>query len=71
MRQLLISFLIILSFTSTAQNNSQYVKEHYTKIDTTIIMRDGIKLFTVIYVPKDISKDMPFLMERTPYSAAP
>ena len=71
MRQLLTSFLVILSFTSNAQNDLNYVKEHYTKLDTTIIMRDGIKLFTIIYIPKDVSKDMPFLMERTPYSAAP
>ena len=71
MRQLLMGFLLILAFTSTAQNDVQFVKEHYTKIDTTIIMRDGIKLYTIIYVPKDVSKDMPFLMERTPYSAAP
>ena len=66
-----MSFLVILSFTSNAQNDLNYVKEHYTKIDTTIIMRDGIKLYTVIYVPKDVSNDLPFLMERTPYSAAP
>ena len=64
-------FLVILSFTTNAQNDVQYVREHYTKIDTTILMRDGIKLYTVIYVPKDVSEDMPFLMERTPYSAAP
>ncbi|MBC7510146.1 MAG: CocE/NonD family hydrolase, partial [Ferruginibacter sp.] len=71
MRKLLMSLLGILSFTANAQNDLNYVKEHYTKIDTTILMRDGIKLYTIIYVPKDISKDMPFLVERTPYSAAP
>ncbi|MBP9099196.1 MAG: CocE/NonD family hydrolase [Ferruginibacter sp.] len=34
-------------------------------------MRDGIKLYTVIYVPKDNTEKYPFLMERTPYSAGP
>ena len=34
-------------------------------------MRDGVKLYTVIYVPKDQSEKYPFLMERTPYSVAP
>ena len=34
-------------------------------------MRDGIKLFTSIYQPKDQSEKHPILMERTPYSAAP
>ena len=34
-------------------------------------MRDGIKLFTSIYTPKDNSEDHPILMTRTPYSCAP
>src|SRR6185437_13040064 len=45
--------------------------DNYTKMDTTIAMRDGIKLYTVIYVPKDQSQKYPFLIERTPYSSAP
>lgn len=36
-----------------------------------IPMRDGIRLYTAIYAPKDTSKPYPFLMERTPYSAGP
>jgi putative CocE/NonD family hydrolase len=32
-------------------------------------MRDGTKLFTVVYVPKDTSKSYPFLINRTPYGA--
>ena len=36
-------------------------------------MRDGVKLFTAIYTPKDVStaNPYPFLMERTPYSCSP
>jgi putative CocE/NonD family hydrolase len=34
-------------------------------------MRDGVKLFTAVYVPKDQSKPYPFLMTRTPYTIAP
>jgi len=34
-------------------------------------MRDGIKLFTSIYVPEDNLEDHPILMIRTPYSCAP
>ena len=40
-------------------------------MDTVIKMRDGIKLYTVIYIPKDETQQYPFLMERTPYSSAP
>jgi putative CocE/NonD family hydrolase len=45
------------------------LREHYTKYEFNIPMRDGVKLFTVVYVPKDGSKSYPFLMQRTPYSA--
>jgi putative CocE/NonD family hydrolase len=44
-------------------------REAYTKYEYRIPMRDGAKLFTVVYVPKDSSKSYPFLMQRTPYSA--
>jgi putative CocE/NonD family hydrolase len=47
------------------------VQENYTKYEYRIAMRDGKKLFTAVYVPKDQSKAYPFLMERTPYSAGP
>ncbi len=67
---MLICLLISLSLRS--QNiNPNFVKENFTKIDTTISMRDGIKLYTVIYIPKDGSEKYPFLIERTPYSSRP
>jgi uncharacterized protein len=47
------------------------VKENYTKYEYRIPMRDGKKLFTTIYAPKDSAKPAPFLMVRTPYSVAP
>lgn len=71
MRAILTSLLMMAAFTSMAQNKDSYVKEHYNKMDTTIKMRDGIKLYTIIYTPKDATKLYPFLMERTPYSAGP
>ena len=45
------------------------LREHYTKYEYRIPMRDGVRLFTAVYVPKDASQRYPFLMERTPYSA--
>src|SRR5882724_4694571 len=47
------------------------LKEHYTKYEYRIPMRDGAKLFTAVFVPKDASTTYPFLMVRTPYSIAP
>ncbi len=47
------------------------VKEHYTKYEYRIPMRDGVHLFTSVYVPKDASRSYPFLIDRTPYSVGP
>jgi hypothetical protein len=47
------------------------VREHYTKYEYRIPMRDGVRLFTAVYVPKDQSQKWPFLFNRTPYSVAP
>lgn len=46
------------------------LREYYTKYEYQVPMRDGIKLYTVVYVPKDQSKTYPFLLNRTPYSSA-
>lgn len=47
------------------------VKDNYNKTEVYITMRDGAKLFTSIYTPKDTSQAWPFLMQRTPYSCRP
>ncbi|HEY6547090.1 MAG TPA: CocE/NonD family hydrolase [Vicinamibacteria bacterium] len=47
------------------------VRARYTKYEHRIPMRDGKRLFTAVYVPKDTSKTYPILLNRTPYSVAP
>lgn len=47
------------------------VRAQYAKREVSIPMRDGTKLFTSIYVPRDTSKAVPILLMRTPYSVAP
>jgi hypothetical protein len=47
------------------------VREHYTKREALIPMRDGVKLFTAIYTPKDAHRAYPILLQRTPYSVSP
>lgn len=55
-----------------AQNvNEDYIRQHYNKIEVYIPMRDGVKLFTSIYTPKDESQKYPILLNRTPYAVAP
>ena len=40
----------------TARKQLEYTRAHYTKYDYRIPMRDGVKLFTSVYVPKDTSQ---------------
>jgi putative CocE/NonD family hydrolase len=42
--------------------------EKYTKQEHMIPMRDGVRLYTQVYIPKDTSKTYPFLLQQTPYS---
>lgn len=53
----IVLILLFVSFVSFAQDEN-FVKENYNKTETTITMRDGVKLFTVIYSPKDTSKNI-------------
>ncbi|WP_179354029.1 CocE/NonD family hydrolase [Winogradskyella vidalii] len=61
------------AITSTEVSNAEntYAKDHYTKQEVMITMRDGVKLHTTIYSPKDTSQSYPMLMMRTPYSCRP
>ena len=57
---------------SAAQGLAE-VKARYTKYEYRVAMRDGAKLFTSVYVPKDAGpgKTYPILLSRTPYTVAP
>ena len=75
------SLLILLLLNCPGQSSApvmdeakqlrDHVKANYTKYEYQIPMRDGIKIFTSVYVPKDDSKTYPFMLNRTPYSVAP
>src|SRR5436309_14759682 len=50
------------------------VRENYTKFEYRVPMRDGVKLFTSVYIPKDVFTDgrtYPIMMQRTGYNVAP
>ncbi len=68
----LTALVLVFSFCAAAQEiNEKYFKENYTKKEVYITMRDGVKLFTSFYIPKDKNEKHPFLITRTPYSCAP
>ncbi len=75
MKSLKITVLIVLTaFSAYAQNatdDSLFIRENYDKAEYQIPMRDGIKLYTIVYTPKDKSVKYPMMLNRTCYSIAP
>jgi len=74
-KYILLVFFISIALSSciaeTQNSDSLYVAQHYTKNEYLIPMRDGVKLFTVVYSPRDTAINYPILLNRTPYSVAP
>jgi putative CocE/NonD family hydrolase len=68
-RTVLLLALLLAPASASAQLDS--VKANYTKYEFKVPMRDGVKLHTTVFVPKDDSQTYPFLMQRTPYDCAP
>src|ERR1035438_4811004 len=81
-----LAFLLILApYLLTAQGRGaapaaagtmgrEFVRENYSKYEYRVPMRDGVKLFTSVYVPKDAiteGKTYPIILQRTPYNVAP
>ena len=54
-----------------ADTNAVWLAEHYTKYEHRIRMRDGVRLFARVYVPKDDSQAWPIVLTRTPYALKP
>jgi len=75
MRLLLVVFLSCAAgaLPATEMNLKDYIRSHYTKVEFRIPMRDGVRLFTVAYVPNEASAEntYPMLLARSPYSVGP
>ena len=72
MKYLYTSILIMLTFAANAQDaDSVWIRNQYYKKEQYITARDGVRLFTSVYIPKDTSEAHPILLTRTPYSCAP
>src|ERR1700750_1594112 len=70
MRKLLFLLLCPL-FTMAQSYDAEWLASNYIKKEIYIPMRDGVKLFTSVYLPKTTNEKHPILMTRTPYSCAP
>lgn len=62
---------VALAQTAADPIDAKWFKAHYTKAEYMIPMRDGVKLYTAVYTPKNKRTTHPILMMRTPYSCAP
>ncbi|MGH9791144.1 MAG: CocE/NonD family hydrolase [Candidatus Acidiferrales bacterium] len=67
----LVSGLVLITAATCVAQGLEWVKANYTKHEYSIAMRDGVRLFTAVYVPKDRSEQYPILLNRTPYSIRP
>lgn len=67
----LASTQAVVAQPAGAQSGPDYVRENYQKQEVLIPMRDGVRLFTSIYRPKNLTRPAPILMQRTPYSVRP
>jgi uncharacterized protein len=70
-----IALVVLLVVTGAVKaqdfkKDSVYMRSQYDKVEYQIPMRDGIKLFTIVYIPKDKTKTYPILMNRTCYNAS-
>ena len=72
-----VCLCLLLSAAALAQPSTperaslDYTVAHYTKYEFRIPMRDGVRLFAAVYVPKDASQPYPIIMQRTPYNVGP
>lgn len=63
---------VLCAWLCDATHGQEYdVKTNYTKSEHMVPMRDSVKLFTIVYAPKDTKQTYPFWLFRTPYSIAP
>jgi len=64
---------VILRAQNAELSDSAFVRANYIKHEYRIPMRDGVRLFTAVYVPNDADATIryPIVLQRTPYSVSP
>ncbi|MBM3834626.1 MAG: CocE/NonD family hydrolase [Verrucomicrobia bacterium] len=67
----LLFLTAVAGFAQQPESEKEYVRSHYAKFEYRIPMRDGVKLFTAVYVPNDRTQKYPILLLRTPYNVGP
>lgn len=65
------SFAAAILATSLLPAQQRNLLQQYSKTEVRVPMRDGTKLHTTIYAPRDSSRSYPIVITRTPYSSQP
>ncbi len=73
MKHCYLILILLLPFCAFADSkaDSAWIVNNYTKEEVYIPMRDGKRLYTAVYKPKNVTEKHPILINRTPYSIAP
>ena len=72
MKKVLVILLFVATLSVSAQNqDSLWFRNNYIKKEMYITMRDGVRLFTSVYMPKSEKEKHPILLTRTPYTCRP
>jgi putative CocE/NonD family hydrolase len=66
-----LTIIVNLCISCVGSKSTNDYKSLYTKTEYFIPMRDGVKLYTAVYAPKDTTRDYPILMMRSPYGLKP
>lgn len=53
------------------EGTPEWVAGRFTKYEHRIPMRDGVRLYTTVFLPKDDSEPWPIVLTRTPYDLKP
>src|SRR5579863_637179 len=70
----LMALLLLAPLAGAQTVDEAFVRANYSKFEYRAPMRDGVKLFTSVYIPKDVFSDgkkYPIMMMRTPYTVRP
>src|SRR4051812_44823504 len=67
----LLALLLLPTLAPAQESTAEYIRNHYQRKTVKIAVRDGVKLHTIIYAPKDDSQKYPMMLRRTPYGIAP
>jgi len=59
---------LLLVSCASGEEETFRIKSNYLKAEHMIPMRDGVKLYTQVYTPRDKSQEYPIMLFRTPYS---